>query len=95
MKKRVQLKPEVRIQERRWIMQFALNHIEKDPESKGVPTEEAFAEYQKYVRKQRLGKSVISIDGFGRMLPRNLKTKMYFSQNAKTNRKHIVGVRID
>jgi len=93
MKKRVQLSDGIRAREHHWVTQFFLNHVVPDPGARGITTEVIFEAYQKFLSDEGLSKTMLNVDGFGRMLPRSLYRKPLTNEKGQM-RKTAVGMKL-
>ena len=70
MKKRKRITTERLATERKWISQFVIASLRAEPGQK-TPICDIFDAYQAWLKKSGLGKTELSIDGFGRMFPKH------------------------
>lgn len=92
MSGRKQLSRKVRQEEREWVTQYCFERVAYDPYIKGTPTEEFYKDYRKWVKDKGHAGTRISVDGFGRLLPKSL-TRRYLYDGVKL-RKAVVHARI-
>lgn len=72
--KRKQIPPSVLAADKRMVLQFAAECLRKCPNSR-TPTWQMFESFKRYAERNNHRVS-ISIDGFGRLLPKHIKRKL-------------------
>ena len=91
--KRQQLPDSVRAQERQWITQFVLTHVVEDDQTKATPMHVVYDEYCDWLARRDLGPTKLSLDGFGRLFPKNFERKVV-GFDGKTY-KAVMGVKVE
>lgn len=91
--KRRQLPPNVLAQERDWIRQFVAMKV-IPTEGARVTTAQLFDAYKAWLKKHGIGPTVLTVDGFGRLFPKQFERRTIAHPKKAGTCKGIIGIKV-